>query len=589
MLQFLKYTLATIVGLVIFLLVSFLILLGIGAASGDKVTVKSNSVLKLKFDRPITERSREDDPFTELGSVFNGTPTPVGLVQIREAIAEAKNDENIKGIYLEPDLSIEGAGYPILEEIRAALVDFKQSKKFIVAYSEIYTEKSLYLASVADKIYVNPEGIIEWNGLSSETVFLKGTLAKLGVKPEIFKVGDYKSAIEPFIRQDMSEPSREQTLSYLTSINNHLLQTIGAARGIETGQLRRLADSLTIRQPEDALRAKLVTNVGYQDEVESLLKKNLKLEEKKKIEYISLSKYLKAEKDSESGSSDNKIAVVIASGDINSGDGDDQSIGSESFVKALRKARDDEKVKAVVLRINSPGGSALASDVMWREIQLTKKKKPVVASMSTYAASGGYYMAMGCDKIVAHPTTLTGSIGIFALWFNVKELLNDKLGVTVDGAKTNTYADFGEPSRELTATERQWFQKRVDQGYESFTKKAAEGRKMTQDDLKKIASGRVWSGEQAKQNGLVDELGGLTDAIKLAGKLAKLKDNDYRLRYLPDQKSTIEQIFGDASENAQTQAMQKQLGMLAPYAKELQKLQTLQGVQARMPFEIRIK
>ncbi len=589
MLQFLKYTLATIVGLVIFLLLSFLILLGIGAASGDKVTVKSNSVLKLKFDRPITERSREDDPFAELGSVFNGTPTPVGLVQIRQAIANAKNDENIKGIYLEPDLSIEGAGYPILEEIRAALVDFKQSKKFIVSYGEIYTEKSLYLASVADKIYVNPEGIIEWNGLSSETVFLKGTLAKLGVKPEIFKVGDYKSAIEPFIRQDMSEPSREQTLSYLTSINNHLLQTIGAARGIEVDQLRRLADSLTIRQPEDALRAKLVTNVGYQDEVESLLKKNLKLEEKKKIEYISLSKYLKAERDSESGSSDNKIAVVIASGDINSGDGDEQSIGSDSFVKALRKARDDEKIKAVVLRINSPGGSALASDVMWREIQLTKKKKPVVASMSTYAASGGYYMAMGCDKIVAHPTTLTGSIGIFALWFNVKELLNDKLGVTVDGAKTNTYADFGEPSRELTATERQWFQKRVDQGYESFTKKAAEGRKMKQDDLKKIASGRVWTGEQAKQNGLVDELGGLADAIKLAGKLAKLKDNDYRLRYLPDQKSTFEQIFGDASENAQTQAMQKQLGALAPYAKELQKLQTLQGVQARMPFEIRIK
>lgn len=589
MLQFLKYTLATIVGLVIFLILSFLILLGIGAASGDKVTVKSNSVLRLKFDRPIVERSREDDPFTELGSAFNGTPAPVGLVQIREAIAAAKNDENIKGIYLEPDISIEGAGYPILEEIRAALVDFKKSKKFVTAYSEIYSEKGLYLASVADKIYVNPEGVIEWNGLSSETVFLKGMLDKLGVKPEIFKVGDYKSAIEPFIRQDMSEPSREQTRSYLTSINNHLLQTIGTARGIQTTQLQQLADSLTISEPADALKAKLVTHVGYQDEVEMEMKKALKLEEKKKIEYISLSKYLKAEKDTESKSSDNKIAVIIASGDINSGDGDDQSIGSESFVKAIRKAREDEKVKAVVLRINSPGGSALASDVMWREIQLTKKKKPVVASMSTYAASGGYYMAMGCDKIVAHPTTLTGSIGIFALWFNAKELLNDKLGITVDGAKTNTYADFGDPSRDLTNTERQWFQKRIEQGYDSFTKKAAEGRKMTQDELKKIASGRVWTGEQAQKNGLVDELGGLEDAVKLAGKLAKLKDNDYRLRYLPDQKSTFEQLFGDASETAQTRAMQKHLGALAPYAKDLQKLQNLQGVQARMPFEIRIK
>jgi len=589
MLQFLKYTLATIVGLVIFIILSFIILLGIGAASSDKVTVKDNSVLRLKFDRPIIERSREDDPFTEISSVINGTPAAVGLVQIREAIANAKNDENIKGIYLEPDFSVESAGYPILEEIRTALVDFKQSKKFIIAYSEVYSEKGLYLASVADKIYVNPEGIVEWNGLSSETVFLKGTLAKLGVKPEIFKVGDYKSAIEPFIRENMSEPSREQTLSYLTSINNHLLQTIGTARGIQTDRLRQLADSLTIRQPEDALQAKLVTNVGYQDEVESLLRKNLKLEEKKKIEYISLSQYLKAERDGGSESSGNKIAVIIASGNINSGDGGDQSIGSESFMKALRKARDDEKVKAIVLRINSPGGSALASDVMWREIQLAKKKKPVVASMSTYAASGGYYMAMGCDRIVAHPTTLTGSIGIFGLWFNAKELLNDKLGVTVDGTKTYTYADFAEPSRELTNTERQWFQKRVEQGYESFTRKAAEGRKMKQDDLKKIASGRVWTGEQAKQNGLVDELGGLPDAIKLAGKLAKLKDNDYRLRYLPDQKSTLEQIFGDASENARTRAVQQQLGALAPYVKDLQKLQTMQGVQARMPFEIRIK
>ncbi len=593
MLQFLKYVLATIVGLAVFSVLAFFIFLGMVslASSGDKVTVKENSVLKLKFDKPIVERSRENDPFAELTNSLSGTPNAVGLVQIRQAIADAAADENIRGIYLEPDIYAATAGYPTLEEIRTALVDFKKSKKFIIAYGEFYTEKSLYLASVADKIYLNPEGVVEWNGLNASVTFLKGTLDKLGVKPEVFKVGDYKSAVEPFLRQDMSEPSREQTRSFLSSINTHLLQTVGNARSISMGELQRLADSLTIREPVDAQKYKLVTHVGYSDEVETAIKKELKLDEKKKIEFISLAKYNKADNknDSKSDNYDTRIAVIMASGEINSGDGNDESIGSERISEALRKAREDDKIKAVVLRINSPGGSSLASDVMWREIELTKQKKPVVASMSDYAASGGYYMAMGCDKIIAHPTTLTGSIGVFGLWFNVKDLLNDKLGVTVDGVKTNSYADIGLPSRNMSDFERQWFQKRTESVYEDFTGKVAKGRKMDIETVKKIASGRVWTGEQAKQNGLVDELGGLAEAITAAAKLAKLKEGDYRLRYLPEQKPFLEEIFGNTKESMETRAVEKNMGILAPYIKDIQRLKSWQGTQTRLPFELDIR
>jgi protease-4 len=593
MLQFLKYVLATIVGLVVFSLLAFFIFLGIVsvASSGDKVTVKENSVLKLKFDRPIVERSRSNDPFAEISNSLSGTPNAVGLVQIRDAIAAAAEDDNIKGIYLEPDMYAATAGYPTLEEIRAALVDFKKSKKFIIAYGEFYTEKSLYLASVADKIYLNPEGVVEWNGLNASVTFLKGTLDKLGIKPEVFKVGDYKSAVEPFLRQDMSEPSREQTRSFLSSIQSTLLKTVGEARGISTDELQRLADSLTIREPIDAKNYKLVTDIGYADEVEAAIKKQLKQEDKKKIEFISLGKYNKADnrENSESGSYDKRIAVIIATGDINSGEGSDESIGSDRISEALRKAREDDKIKAVVLRINSPGGSSLASDVMWREIELTKQKKPVVASMSDYAASGGYYMAMGCDKIIAHPTTLTGSIGVFGLWFNVKDLLNDKLGVTVDGVKTNSYSDIGLPTRNMSDFERQWFQKRTESVYEDFTSKVAKGRKMDIETVKKIASGRVWTGEQAKANGLVDELGGLEDAIAAAAKMAKLDKGDYRLRYLPEQKPFLEEIFGDTQESMETKALEKHTGMLAPYIKDIQKLKSWQGTQTRLPFELDIR
>ena len=587
MLQFLKYVLATIVGLLLFSFVGFLLLVGIGAAissSDSKTNVSANAVLKLDLDEPIEERSSEN-PFSDIGP-FNQQGDATGLIEIKRSLKAAKDDDNIKGIYLKSENPV--AGWASLEEIRNALIDFKTSKKFVYAYAEGMTEKGYYLASVADKIYLNPVGDLEWNGLNAELSFFKGTLDKLEIKPEIFKVGDFKSAVEPFIRSDMSEPNRLQVTSFLNSINDHMLVRIAQSRGLRVDSLKRYADNLTIQTPEDALRARMITNVGYQDELESLIRKELKVEEKKKINYVSLSKYDKSEKDDSEGSSKNRIAVIIASGDINTGRSESNSIGSETIVEEIRKARLDDKVKAIVLRVNSGGGSALASDIMYREVELAKKAKPVIGSMSDYAASGGYYMLMGCNKIVAEPNTITGSIGVFGMMFNTETFFKDKLGVTYDRVKTNTNADFPTATHEMTPFQKQTIQRSVERIYAQFTSKAAAGRKLPVDSLRAIAGGRVWTGSQGKAIGLVDQLGGLEDAITLAAQSAKLKDNDYSLKYQPYKKPFFEQLMSSLSGDKDAQ-IQAQLGELAPYVKYLKKLKTLEGIQMRIPFEMEIR
>ncbi|MDO1448899.1 signal peptide peptidase SppA [Rhodocytophaga aerolata] len=587
MLQFFKFVLATIVGLFFFMLLMLVIFIGIGSAasSGDPVKVEANSVLKLKFDKPIVERSK-NDPLSELNLPF-GQQNNIGLIQLREAIANAKLDDNIKGIFLEMDMSMSG-GYATIEEIRNALLDFKESGKFIVAFGEYYTEKGYYLASVADSIYVHPVGGLEFNGISAEMLFLKGTLDKLEIKPEVFKVGEYKSAVEPFLLEKMSEPSREQTMSYLNSINNFSLQNISKTRNIPVSELKKIEDSLLIREPEDALKYKLITHVAYYDQVASGIRRKLKIEEDKKINFIGLSRYSKAEKKLTLGSADNRIAVIVASGDIQSGKNQDEVIGSEDIAEELRKVRLDKKVKAVVLRINSPGGSALASDVMWREVIETRKVKPVIASMSDLAASGGYYMAMGCDTIVANPNTITGSIGIFAVLFNVENFLKNKLGITTDNAETSPYADLGYPTHPVSEFERKVIQTSVERGYDIFTTKAAQGRDMPVEQLRKIASGRVWSGLEAKENGLVDILGGLDDAIKIAAKSAKI-DKDYRVRYYPAQKTFLEELFTGMNDEAEAKLLESQFGAMAPYVKSFQKIQRWEGIQARLPFDVVFK
>ena len=588
--QFLKYVLATIVGLLLFSFVSFLLLAGIGAAlsssSDKKTTVKENTVLKIDLDKPIEERSI-DNPFNGFGP-FQGTGDAIGLVELKRSLKEAKDDKNIKGIYLQTESPM--SGWASLEEIRNALIDFKQSKKFVYAYAEGMTEKGYYLASVADKIYLNPAGDLEWNGLNAELSFFKGTLDKLGIKPEIFKVGDFKSAVEPFIRENMSDPNRLQVNSFLNSVNNHMLVGVAQSRGLRVDSLKRYADNLTIQKPADALRTKLITNVGYQDELESVIRKQLGIEEKKKINYVSLSKYESSEKtDTDaSGSGSNRIAVIIASGDIHSGKSSDNTIGSETIVEELRKARLDEKVKAIVLRVNSGGGSALASDVMYREVELAKKAKPVIGSMSDYAASGGYYMLMGCNKIVAQPNTITGSIGVFSLLFNTETFFKDKLGITYDRVKTNTNADFPAVTHDMSPFQKQVMQRSTERIYAEFTGKAAAGRKLPIDSLRAIAGGRVWTGTQGKAIGLVDQLGGLDDAVKLAAQSAKLKEGDYQLRYQPRKKEFFQQLMSSfgGDEDARVQA---QLGELAPYVKYLKKIKTMEGIQMRMPFEIDIR
>ncbi|GAB3539672.1 signal peptide peptidase SppA [Pontibacter brevis] len=587
MLNFLKYVLATIVGLLVFFFIGILLLIGIAAASAssDEVKVAENSVLELKLDKPIVERDPEN-PFAELGFSFGSLSSSDGLDQIKAAIRRAKTDDNVKGIFL--NMIYVDAGMAKLEEIRNELIDFKESGKFVVSYTDASTEKAYYLASVADKIYLNPMGTIEFNGMSSEMYFFKRLLDKLNIEAQIFKVGTYKSAVEPFFLEQASDANREQLNSFLNSINNYQLQNIAKARGVEVAELKNVQDNLLVRDPADAKEHKLITDVGYFDEAISFMKEQIGMEQDAKLELVQLSKYKKVKDNIEVNTSKNRIAVIYAEGDIVDGEGDENNIGSRRFSDALRKARMDENVKAVVLRISSPGGSALASDVMWREIQLTKKEKPVIASMSDYAASGGYYLAMGCDTIVAHPNTITGSIGVFGVIPNIQGFLNEKLGITVDHVSTGKFADMPTITRPMTAQEQEIVQNQINQIYETFTSKAAQGRNMSQDQLKEYASGRVWSGTEAKQRNLVDTYGGLEEALAIAAKKANIED-DYRVKAMPERKSFLNSFFSDFGAQTKEQSIKAELGELYPYYKLYKKVSNLQGAQARMPYELFIQ
>jgi protease IV len=587
MLQFFKYVLATIVGFFLFFILSFFVLIGIGAAfsGGDKTTdVKSNSVLQIDLNNQLSEMSTKEDDFS---AVFSNSPSKIGLHDLKSAIANAKLDPNIKAISLKLEYPM--AGFAQIEELRNQLLDFKKSGKKIYTYGEVMTEKAIFISSVADKSFINPAGGLEFNGLESDIMFYKGLFEKIGVKPLVFKVGDFKSAVEPFIRTDMSPENKLQVKSYLGSIADHMYTKIGEAKGISKTEIDNILNQNLIQEPEDAVKYKLLSHVGYFDQYEAEIKKDLSIKDDAKISYTKLAAYANAKKYVKEGSSSNKIAVIIAEGEIQSGDAEGDVISSEAFIKDLKKARNDKKIKAIVLRINSPGGSAMASDVMWREIELTKKVKPVIASMGDVAASGGYYMAMGCDAIVAQPTTITGSIGIFGMLFNTKELLNSKLGITVDGVTTHTYANSPSLTREMSDAEKMMIQNSVNKGYEKFTAKAAAGRKMSIDNLKAVASGRVWTGTQAKANGLVDVIGGIDDAVKLAADKSKLKAGDYQVKYYPFAKSEFEQIMNKIGKNKEDAALKEYLGVFYPYAKEIKNLQKMDQLQARLPYVLDIK
>ncbi|WP_370551408.1 signal peptide peptidase SppA [Hymenobacter sp. BT559] len=584
--------LATVVGLVVFSVLGFILLTGLAAALSRSTAtrpVASNSVLELKFDKPISERKQSADLLGNSGSTL-------GLVGIKDVIRRAKTDDDIKGILL--NLELVQGGMASLEEVRDALLDFKRSGKFIVAYHEISSEKSYYLSSVADEIYLHPQGTLEFNGLSSEVMFYKRLFDKAGIEPYIFRVGSFKSAVEPFFRENFSDSARYQTVAYLNSLNDHMIGQVAESRKIPAQRLKVISDSMLVHNAKDALRLHLVTKLGYFDQVQDYMRGKLGIKADKKPSVVSLSDYQDNSKtdEKEGNTSGNRIAVIYAEGDIVTGRGSDDNIGSDKFAEAIRKARLDDKVKAVVLRINSPGGSSLASDIIYREVVLTKKVKPIIASMSDVAASGGYYIAMACDTIVAHPNTITGSIGVFGVLPNIQPLLADKLGITVDRVTTGKFSDLPTITRALTPYEKQQLQLEVNDIYADFTTKAALGRHMPVERLRRIASGRVWSGSEGKQIGLVDVLGSYEDALKIAAARAHIKADDYQVQRLPRQKTAIEKFFSrftgggdDDQAAAEARVLQAKLGPLYPAVRQYQQLMQMRGVQARLPYELEIK
>ncbi len=586
--QFFKFVLATIVGLIFAGVILVLVLIGIVAsASGDKnVTVESNSVLNISIDHPITERT-PNNPLAGLSFLGFDTDKSIGLNDILANIKKAKTDDNIKGIYLSESYML--SGQATTEEIRKALIDFKKSGKFIIAYAEVYTQSFYYLASVADKVYINPKGMFDFSGFSSQITFLKGTLDKLGIEAQVIKVGTYKSAVEPFILTKMSDANREQVTSYMGSLYDYYLTGIAKSRHLNVDTLRDVANNLKIQYPEDALKYKLVDGLKYKDEILDDLKDRTGISHKKDVKSVSIDDYTKSEGDKDDeGSSDRRVAIIYASGEINGGEGDDNSIGSDKISAAIRKVRLDSKVKAVVLRVNSPGGSSIASAIIWREVLLTKKVKPVIVSMGDYAASGGYYIACAADSIIAEPNTITGSIGIFSILPNMQKFFNDKLGVTFDGVKTGKFSDLGDISRPLTPEEHMILQNQVNRGYDEFTKAVADGRHKTQAYINSIGQGRVWTGTQALKLGLVDRLGNINDAIACAAKKANVKD--YKVVAYPEQKSLFSKFGSGLSTEMKMHAIQSELGENFKYYEQVKGLQSMMRTpQARMPYNIVIK
>jgi len=586
--QFFKFVLATILGIILsFVILVVFVIVVVVSASGDKTAlVEDNSILYISLKNSVEERT-PDNPLEGFDFLGLGGDKNIGLKDILANIKKAKTDNKIKGIFL--DESYMQSGQATTEEIRNAFIDFKKSGKFVIAYSEIYTKGFYYLASVADKIYLNPKGMLEFDGFNSEVTFYKGALDKLGIEAQVIKVGTYKSAVEPYILTEMSEANRLQVTSYINSLYDHYLTGISKSRGINKDSLYRYADDLYIREPEDALKYRLVDGLKYKDEIITELKKRTGIGAKSNLNTVDLVDYTNTsggDKDGET--STNRIAMVYASGEIAGGEGNDTNIGSETLSKALRKVRLDDKVKAVVLRVNSPGGSSLASDVIWREVMLTRKVKPVIVSMGDMAASGGYYIACAADSIYAQPNTVTGSIGIFAILPNMQKLFNDKLGVTFDNVKTGKYADMGSVDRPLTADERAILQAQVNRGYFDFTKAVADGRHKTREYIDSIGQGRVWTGEQAIKIGLVDRLGNINDAVRSAAKMAKLKN--YRVVDYPDQKSVLTSLGSSFSSKIRENMVQTELGEHYNVYKQIKGLTQIMRVpQARMFYNIEIR
>ena len=570
--------------IIIFTVIGCIIIASIVSLAGkETVYVDKNSVLYIRFDQPINERER-NNPFDKIDFRTMKAKESTGLDEILKNLKKAETDKNIKGIYL--DLTFIPTRISTIQEIRNALLDFKKSKKFIISYSENYTQGTYYLASVADKIYINPQGYFLFKGLSANYMFFKGTLSKLDVDMQVIRHGKYKSAVEIFTNEKMSEPNKQQTMAYIQGVWNNMLADISLSRNISVSDLNSLADGMKIQTAEDALKYKMVDKIAYKDEVLADLASLIGEKDFNKINYISMAKYSKApENKSKISSKKDKLAVIYAFGEIQGGEGDDNTIGSEKISKAIRQARLDKSIKAIVLRVNSPGGDALASDVIWREVVLAKQVKPVVVSMGDYAASGGYYISCAASKIIAEPNTLTGSIGVFGIIPNFQGLLNKKLGITVDGVKTDQFADFGNTTRPLSPAERSILEFEIERIYKTFIKHVSEGRKIPVATVDSIAQGRIWNANDAKRIGLVDDIGGINYAVTVAAGLAKIKD--YKITYLPAQKDIFKQIVESISgEDVKANYIRKELGENYIYFENLKIAAGMKGIQTRLPFDL---
>jgi len=586
MVKFLKYLLATFLGglvaAILLIIIGVSIIAGLMAMGNEEVKIEEKTLLHLNLNGPIVGRSGTN-PLDELMESFSDDPKTEGLNQILANIDKASKDKNISGILLEAGMI--NTGYATVEEIRNALIQFKKSGKFIYSYASIYTQKAYYLASVADKVYLTPGGMIEFKGIYSQHVYFKGALDKLGVEVQVFKVGKYKSAVEPFITDKMSDAAREQTQVYIGAIWQNVLKEIAEARQIDASQLNLMAEKMMMFQdPQQLVDSKMIDGLKYKDELIDELKSKLKMASGDDIKIVENKKYVNAFAEGEKIEfAKDKIAVIYAEGEIDGGGSD--GIKSDELSKTIRKARRDNAVKAIVLRINSPGGSALGSEIIWREVKLAQQTKPTVVSMGDYAASGGYYIACAADSIVAQPNTLTGSIGIFGMIPNAQGLLN-KVGITFDGAKTNTYADMPAFDRAFTPAEKDLLQAYVERGYSLFTSRCADGRKTSQVFIDSIGQGRVWAGQNATSIKLVDKLGGLNVAIETARKMAKL--DKYRIEELPEIKDPFAAFFGEATNDAKGWAAREILGADAELFKTAQSLRNAYPIQARMPFDIKV-
>lgn len=578
--SFFKYLFATILGLFIFSIIWVVIFFGIiGAAmSGSKeVKISDNSVFELKLEGILVERHK-NDVISSFASEINSSVSEIALDDIMASIDKATDNDNIKGIYLHiGDFS---ASVASLQEIYNGLERFKKTGRFIVAYADSYGNGTYYLSSIADKVYMNPSGTLALTGINISTVFFKDLLSKIGVEMQIFKVGTFKSAVEPFTQTSMSEANRLQLTTFINSIWTEITKTIARNRGISDTEVNIYADSgLFLDDAQTAVQHKLIDSLVYSSDMKEIIEK--RVDKDYKTLTINDMKLVAQNKEY----SKNRIAIVYAVGEIDGGNKND-GIDSEDISEDLLDIADNDKIKAVVLRINSPGGSAYGSEQIWKAVSVVKSKKPIVVSMGDYAASGGYYIACNTDRIFAQPTTLTGSIGIFGIFPNIGGL-TDKLGIKFDNVKTNKYSDFGATYRPMNTEERAILQRYINNGYELFTKRCAEGRDMNIDSLKAIAEGRIYSGTDAMRLGLVDEMGGLEEAIAFAAKKANI--SDYTLKYYPSVKSLIEQISDIFSTSIEERIVKSQLGENYRLFRTIQRAQTTTGIKAIMPYSITVK